>query len=219
MLNMDLSIIKRSGRRLNGSIPKRHRKQWPRWSAKTSSTEEVSLTGPSPCPHSLIVRRHMCRYNSGFFFRHPLLLKYAWYWRVEPDIDFYCSMPYDPFTFMRENDKVYSFVMSLPEYIETIPTLWETTKKFCRENPQFVAPGNAMNFLVDDGKGWDGEYNRCHFWSNFEIASLDFWRGEAYMKYFETLDRAGGFYYERWGDAPVHFPFHSFSLFWRDCWV
>src|SRR5271154_5443038 len=110
MLNMDLSIIKRSGRRLNGSIPKRRRKKW---SAKTSSTEEVSPTGASLLPHPLIVCRHMCRYNSGFFFRHPLLLKYAWYWRVEPDIAFYCSMPYDPFTFMRENDKVYSFVMSL----------------------------------------------------------------------------------------------------------
>ena len=73
----------------------------------------------------------MCRYNSGFFFRHPLLMKYAWYWRVEPDIDFYCSINYDPFTFMRENNKVYSFVISLPEYIETVSTLWETTKQYC----------------------------------------------------------------------------------------
>ena len=24
------------------------------------------------------------------------------------------------------------------------------------------------------------------------------------MKYFEHLEQAGGFYYERWGDAPVH---------------
>lgn len=24
------------------------------------------------------------------------------------------------------------------------------------------------------------------------------------MKFFETLENAGGFYYERWGDAPVH---------------
>lgn len=24
------------------------------------------------------------------------------------------------------------------------------------------------------------------------------------MKFFEYLDKAGGFYYERWGDAPVH---------------
>jgi hypothetical protein len=41
-------------------------------------------------------------------------------------------------------------------------------------------------------------------WSNFEIGDLNFWRGEAYMKYFEYLDSKGGFYYERWGDAPVH---------------
>lgn len=24
------------------------------------------------------------------------------------------------------------------------------------------------------------------------------------MDYFETLDKQGGFFYERWGDAPVH---------------
>jgi alpha 1,2-mannosyltransferase len=29
-------------------------------------------------------------------------------------------------------------------------------------------------------------------------------RGEAYQQYFKHLDEAGGFFYERWGDAPVH---------------
>ncbi|TFK80840.1 glycosyltransferase family 15 protein [Polyporus arcularius HHB13444] len=33
---------------------------------------------------------------------------------------------------------------------------------------------------------------------------MDFWRSEAYTKFFEHLDKKGGFYYERWGDAPVH---------------
>lgn len=41
-------------------------------------------------------------------------------------------------------------------------------------------------------------------WSNFEIADMDFWRSEAYTKFFDYLDSKGGFYYERWGDAPVH---------------
>ena len=36
----------------------------------------------------------------------------------------------------------------------------------------------------------------CTVWSNFEIADMDFWRSEAYMKFFEHLDRKGGFYYE-----------------------
>lgn len=33
-------------------------------------------------------------------------------------------------------------------------------------------------------------------WSNFEIADLDFWRSDAYLKFFEFLDQSGGFYYE-----------------------
>lgn len=33
---------------------------------------------------------------------------------------------------------------------------------------------------------------------------MDFWRSKPYEDYFEHLDRAGGFFYERWGDAPVH---------------
>ena len=33
-------------------------------------------------------------------------------------------------------------------------------------------------------------------WSNFEIGDLDFWRGEAYSKFFDYLDEQGGFYYE-----------------------
>ncbi|KAJ1718125.1 alpha-1,2-mannosyltransferase ktr1, partial [Coemansia biformis] len=47
-------------------------------------------------------------------------------------------------------------------------------------------------------------YNGCHFWSNFEIVDLSFYRSSAYQQYFDHLDRAGGFFYERWGDAPVH---------------
>jgi alpha 1,2-mannosyltransferase len=41
-------------------------------------------------------------------------------------------------------------------------------------------------------------------WSNFEIADMDFWRGPAYQAFFDYLESKGGFYYERWGDAPVH---------------
>ena len=41
-------------------------------------------------------------------------------------------------------------------------------------------------------------------WSNFEIGDLDLWRSEGYSKFFDFLDQKGGFYYERWGDAPIH---------------
>jgi hypothetical protein len=30
--------------------------------------------------------RNMCRWNSGFFYNHPRLVDYEFYWRVEPDV-------------------------------------------------------------------------------------------------------------------------------------
>jgi alpha 1,2-mannosyltransferase len=33
---------------------------------------------------------------------------------------------------------------------------------------------------------------------------MNFWRSPAYQAFFDHLERKGGFYYERWGDAPVH---------------
>ncbi|KAK7044491.1 glycosyltransferase family 15 protein [Favolaschia claudopus] len=145
--------------------------------------------------------RNMCRFNSGFFFKHQLLQSYRYYWRVEPDIEYFCDMPYDPFQYMQQNNKTYGFTISFYEWEPTIPTLWRTVKEFIAAYPQYVAEDNAMAYLSDDG----GEtYNLCHFWSNFEIADMDFWRGEAYQTFFDFLERKGGFYYERWGDAPVH---------------
>lgn len=47
-------------------------------------------------------------------------------------------------------------------------------------------------------------YNMCHFWSNFEIARLDWFRSKEYNDFFEMMDRSGGFWNERWGDAPIH---------------
>ncbi|KAJ6596908.1 glycosyltransferase family 15 protein [Mycena vulgaris] len=145
--------------------------------------------------------RNMCRYNSGFFYRHELLKPFKYYWRVEPSVTYFCDLDYDPFLVMQDQNKVYGFTLSLPEYPATIPTLWNAVKEFINAHPGLVSPENAMDFLSDDG----GEtYNRCHFWSNFEIGDLDLWRGEAYSKFFDFLDEKGGFYYERWGDAPVH---------------
>lgn len=56
-----------------------------------------------------------------------------------------------------------------------------------------------------DPDAMEGEsYNMCHFWSNFEIASLEWFRSKEYNDFFELMDRSGGFWMERWGDAPIH---------------
>lgn len=113
--------------------------------------------------------RHMCRFESGFFFRHELMNKFEYYWRVEPSIELFCDISYDPFKFMKDNGKKYSFVLSLYEYVETIPTLWDSVVSFMKKHPEHIAEDNSMAFLSDD----DGRtYNHCHFVSlNFPLHS------------------------------------------------
>lgn len=190
-----------SGETKYGQIPKEHW-SYPQWidqnRAKEARDEMVRqrvIYGGSES------YRHMCRFESGFFYRHPLMADYDYYWRVEPDVKFHCDVNYDVFRFMRENGKLYGFSISIHEYGITIPTLWDTTKEFMKLHPEHLHPNNMLDFVSDDG---GVSYNMCHFWSNFEIGSLDLWRSQAYSDYFDFLDKAGGFFYERWGDAPVH---------------
>lgn len=72
--------------------------------------------------------RHMCRFESGFFWRNELLDEYDWYWRVEPGIDIHCDLDYDLFKYMEDNNKVYGFTISIHEFRKTIETLWDHTK-------------------------------------------------------------------------------------------
>ena len=49
-----------------------------------------------------------------------------------------------------------------------------------------------------DPEAMEGEsYNMCHFWSNFEIARLDWFRSKEYNEFFDMMDRSGGFWMER----------------------
>ncbi|EMC93831.1 glycosyltransferase family 15 protein [Baudoinia panamericana UAMH 10762] len=152
----------------------------------------------------------MCRWNSGLFFKHPELQDIDYYWRVEPNVHFFCDVDYDVFRYMEDHNKTYGFTITLYDSPWTVQTLWTETMNFLGQgNSHLLAQNNAMDWLTDKDRRPEHNfiangYSTCHFWSNFEIASMKLWRSPAYEAYFEHLDRAGGFFYERWGDAPVH---------------
>lgn len=124
---------------------------------------------------------------------------------------------------MARNNKTYGYTMALWELRSTVPTLFRTVSdyKAARDIPTTPlwkammdaswAPYPIRNYLYPlfpftrhprDASG--DSWNLCHFWSNFEIANLRFFRSKEYQDFFDFLDQSGGFYYERWGDAPVH---------------
>lgn len=190
-----------SGRTRFGVIPKEH------WSYPSFIDQEKAKEERQKMEDDGVIYagsesyRHMCRFNSGFFYKHPIMMEYKYYWRVEPHVEFTCDINFDPFRYMADNNKTYGFTITIHEFERTIETLWESTKKFLAEHSDYLNKNNLAKFITND----NGEtYNLCHFWSNFEIADMDFWRSKAYEDYFQYLDKTGGFFYERWGDAPVH---------------
>ncbi|KAF2628471.1 glycosyltransferase family 15 protein [Macroventuria anomochaeta] len=184
---------------------------------------------------------HMCRFYSGQFYKHELLQKYEWYWRLEPEITYFCDITYDPFIHMIRNKKTYGFTIAVKELRETVPNIWRYASAFKRMNnitsqgmwemfvekpkeepkdklpkddPKYKKPLPQEILRSEPGTGalpeidpenMEGEnYNMCHFWSNFEIVNLAWYRSKEYNDFFEMMDRSGGFWMERWGDAPIH---------------
>ncbi|KAI1307160.1 glycolipid 2-alpha-mannosyltransferase-domain-containing protein [Xylaria venustula] len=150
---------------------------------------------------------HMCRWNAGLFALEERLAVYEFFWRVEPGVDFSCDINYDVFRFMRDNDMAYGFNMAILDDARSFPSLWDRTKTFIKNNEHMIHADADYDCQDDDINNDDFdhlEYNNCQFYSNFEVGSLAFFRSKEHRAYFEHLDRTGGFYYERFGDAPIH---------------
>ncbi|CUM67825.1 uncharacterized protein PRCAT00005532001 [Priceomyces carsonii] len=154
---------------------------------------------------------NMCRFYLGNFYNVPELQDYRYYWRLEPSVDFYSDVNYDVFKYLEGTKKKYGFTISLYDIDESVATLWPETLKFLNTDDNFklVNKNGAFQWLLEDQQNPKKNlvangYSTCHFWSNFEIGDMDFFRSEPYDSWFRYLDSTGKFYYERWGDAPVH---------------
>ncbi|EKG20425.1 Glycosyl transferase family 15 [Macrophomina phaseolina MS6] len=216
---------------------------YPDWVDEDVAKEGIAKQGDQAIMYGgMESYHHMCRFYSGFFYKHELLQKYTWYWRLEPEIKYFCDITYDPFIHMERNNKTYGFTIAVKELKETVPNIFRYASAYKRKNnlkskglwEMFVEkpepkeeseelpkedskykkplPEEILNTDPSSGalpeidpESMEGEtYNMCHFWSNFEIARLDWFRSKEYNDFFEMMDRSGGFWMERWGDAPIH---------------
>jgi alpha 1,2-mannosyltransferase len=138
----------------------------------------------------------LLRYHAGYFFHHPLLRNVEYTWRVEPGADYSCQMDQDMFLYMKQQQKKLGFVLTMRESPATVPTLWSRVNEFIDYYPEYILPQNETiwPWIYDQETN---KYNMCHFWSNFQLADLSFFRSEAYQQYFKYLDNTGNFFYER----------------------
>ncbi|OTA99552.1 glycosyltransferase family 15 protein [Hypoxylon sp. CI-4A] len=165
---------------------------------------------------------HMCRFYSGAFYQLDVLKKYKWYWRLEPDVQFSCAISYDPFVQMAKHKKVYGYTIALWEVGKSCPGLFRSISDWkemmgipsnglwkAMISPSWIPfPFRRFMSWLPSRDAYGDEWSLCHYWSNFEIADMDFFRTKAYQDLFEYLDKKGGFYFERVSD----FYFLSFRL-------
>ena len=187
--------------------------QWstPEWIDAQKLAHAMNTTNLKVGHGTQMSYHHMCRFFAGFFFRHELVLKYDYYLRLDPHVHFPCPFVENPFQTLIDLDKVYGFTMLSYEDTNTIPNLWQHIKAWM--NATNVGYAHFDNIDKHLQTHQCAELNCCLdriiIYNNFEVAPFSLWRDPKYLAYFDHLDKAGGFYYERWGDAPVR----SYYLF------
>jgi alpha 1,2-mannosyltransferase len=186
-----------------GLISKEH---WsiPKWIDQDDLKRKLQSSLGHMFRGTMMSYHHMCRYYSGFFFRHNLTLKYDYFWRIEPGVSFPCEISYDPFQTLVKNNKLYGFSIARPEMMDTIPSLWSTIRKWLDTGyKKYMPKNNAIDFISNDN-GKTLNKKACTFFNNFEIGAFSVFRDPKYLNYFDYLDRSGGFFYERWGDSAIN---------------
>jgi len=154
---------------------------------------------------------HMCRFYSGKFYKLEALKQYKWYWRIEPDVDFSCSITYDPFIEMEKRGQLYGYTIALAEAPNTCPGLFREIADW--KEAQGLATTELWKAMLHPSwvpwpfrswMSWFGHrdrngdaWNLCHYWSNFEIASMELFRSKEYEALVDRLEKKGGFYFER----------------------
>eukprot|EP01067_Filipodium_phascolosomae_P003731 Filipodium_phascolosomae@DN2664_c0_g1_i1.p1 len=144
-----------------------------------------------PC-YKPIGYRHMCRFQAKLVYEQPIIKELDYYWRLDDDSLLREHVTYDVFKFMQGHDYVYGYRVVLPDNPLCIAGLRQAALEFATNHKDKV----NMTALT----AWpEGNV----YYNNFEISKVSFWLQENYREFIDFIDRKGGIYYTRWGDAPI----------------
>jgi len=150
--------------------------------------------------------RHMCRFFGVKVMYEKALEGFQYYMRLDTD-SYLLSTPrnalgeeLDLFHEMAHRKAKYGFVMLHPQTLpQFLRDLWEAYDDFSGKE---LREGSGQDpFGAPRALG-------LHYWDNFEIVELAMFRSAdkraiQMRNFLDFMDRRGGFYYHRWGDAEM----------------
>jgi alpha 1,2-mannosyltransferase len=129
---------------------------------------------------------HMCRFFAGEIFKHPALVEYAHYCRLDTDSFLLAPIAYDLFEFAEANGVHYGFLNdAIVDHPEFVTGLWDTVRQFG------IATEN-----IPEGR---------LYYTNFEVCYTPWFRGDVYQAFYRAIDAAGGIQAHRWGDHTIRY--------------
>ena len=144
----------------------------------------------SNCKNVSIGYKHMCRFHSLCVYEQPIMKQLEYIWRLDDDSFILSNINQDLFRFMSDNDLVYGYTFVTNDGRRCVQHLWKTASSYIRENhikTQFFNKWTEPKM----------------YYNNFEVSATKLWYSAEYNEYINMIDRAGGIYYNRWGDAPI----------------
>jgi hypothetical protein len=155
-------------------------------------------TGPIAYGHPgfSVGYRSMCRFFSGSIYHHPILGEYEYYLRLDTDSRFENGPNMSLFDWARSEKIDYGYIAGAVQidHAKVIKGLKRNVFRYM--SSKFVWRGVINSLVIPKGK---------MFYTNFELGRTDFFISDAWDDFFTYLDRSGGFYLHRWGDAPIKY--------------
>ncbi|ELU17832.1 hypothetical protein CAPTEDRAFT_53752, partial [Capitella teleta] len=150
---------------------------------------QKEIPGDITCK-SAISYRHMARFHAKVVYEYPIVRYFDYLFRLDDDSVITSRVEFDLFQHMAVHQLQYGYRLIHFDLDVCVAGLWEVTDCYAKENA--IKPEFYHNWTK--GK---------IYYNNFEISKTSFWLSKAYQDYIQYIDRSGGIFYHRWGDAPV----------------
>ncbi|CAF0839990.1 unnamed protein product [Didymodactylos carnosus] len=109
------------------------------------------------------------------------------------------NISYDLFEYMRINKFKYGFLLVDEDDDYYVSNLWKIftdyLKLYCLSPSENIRRAQTNLF---------GQYNMDIMYNNFAVIKTDLWQQPQILNFLTYIDRLGGIYKYRWGDAPIH---------------
>ena len=133
--------------------------------------------------------RHMCRFHAKTLYEQPILTRLQYIWRLDDDSCIMAPIGYDVFRLMRDRHIQYGYIKTGADRpLKCIINFHSNVSAYVRKHG------------ITPKMQWSYKYA---FYNNFELSDLNLWRSPEYQDYIDYIDRIGGIFYHRWGDATI----------------